>query len=146
MKVTKNFIVQEFIYPELYAEICDDSATMMNPAIYNIAQLLRDLVGKPVTINNWNTGGSYKESGLRSPNTKTGAKKSAHKSGEAIDCKIKGMSSYEMAAIVQKNWQAFKSAGLTEIENPSSTEGKYNDWLHLSCRATGLETLKIINP
>ena len=145
MKLTDNFELHEFINPTTYNKFGVNSLRYIRPEIIAIAQLFREIVGCPVTINNWKSGGSYSESGLRDFNTSTGASYSAHKFGAAIDVKT-GLTSHQMAAIVEKNWGAFKVVGLTRIEDPDYTEGKSKDWLHMDCLWTGKNELVIVRP
>ena len=88
IKVSKNFYLDEFIDKGIYNRFEAKSQRYIRPELIKIAQIVRDYTEKSVTINNWSTGGSYKESGLRSFKTSTGATYSAHKYGAAMDLKI----------------------------------------------------------
>lgn len=130
MKVSEDFILQEFVDPETYKRFGDKSIWFIDPKIIDIAQLIRNLTHKPVTINNWEWGGVYKESGLRSLTTTTGAKYSQHKYGRAIDIKVEGMSVQEVYNIIMQNIEIFRAVGLTTIEDIDKTP----TWLHLDVR------------
>lgn len=138
MNVSKNFILKEFIDPELYMLRADKSIELIDPRIIGIAQFFRDYFGQPITINNWHKGGGYKESGLRRFLTKTGAKFSQHKFGRAIDMKIQDVDPEEARQEIRKHWDKFKTCGMTTIEDGTPT------WLHVDCRYTGTDTLLII--
>ena len=130
MRVSENFILQEFVGPEVYQKFGDKSMWFIDPKIIDIAQLVRNLTHRPVTINNWHNQGHYKESGLRSMTTKTGAKYSQHKYGRAIDIKVDGMNVQEVYDVIMTNIDLFRAAGLTTIEDIEKTP----TWIHLDVR------------
>ena len=130
ISVSKNFYLDEFIYPEAYNTLGEASAQLIDERLINIAQYFRDELGLPVTINNWYTGGQYKESGLRDRNTKTGSPKSAHKEGLAIDIKVKGMSGQQMYAWAKSRSRDLYALGVRRIETPTLTP----TWLHLDLK------------
>lgn len=91
-KITKNFSLEEFK--------CKDGSDIPNDVIPNIIELannlqvLRDAIGKPITIN----------SGYRSPkyNTKIGGiKNSQHVKGKASDLRVAGVTPKELALIIE---------------------------------------------
>lgn len=142
IKVAKSFFADEFLPPG------ETDITLIDPQLIVIAQWLRDTLGKPVTINNYATGGHYKESGLRSLNTKTGAKFSAHKPlekqgsiGRAIDVKVKGMTAKEVYEYCLLNQDILYEIGVREIEDQRYTAS----WVHLSTRGNW-DRIKIIKP
>lgn len=143
--MSKYFKIFELMPPEL--EPWGEFAwAFIDDRIVIAADLFRAKVDRPVLINTWKWGGAYKESGLRMPNTTTGGKLSQHKFGRALDLKVEGLSSFEMAEIVQRNEKEFMRIGLTTIEAPEHTHGKFKDWLHIDCRHTGLDKIKIVRP
>jgi hypothetical protein len=135
VKVSKSFFADEFLYPG------ETDINKIDLRLIEIAQWLRDTLAKPVTINNYATGGQYKESGLRSLTTTTGAKRSAHKEGKAIDIKVKGMTAKEVYEFCLKHSDTLYAMGVREIEDQRFTPS----WLHLSTRGNW-ERIKIIKP
>jgi len=135
IKVSKSFFADEFLHPK------ETDISKIDPKLIIIAQYIRDMLGKPVTINNYATGGQYKESGLRDINTTTGAKKSAHKIGKAIDIKVKGMTSREVYDWCLDNQMQLYALGVREIEHNGYTP----TWTHISTRGEHL-AIKIIKP
>jgi len=134
IKCTKNFYQDEFIYEGGDFNLVDSKLVV-------VAQWLRDTLGKSVTINNWATGGQYKESGLRSLATTTGAKKSAHKEGKAIDIKVAGMTAKEVFDFCLSKQIELYAMGIREIE-----DNKYTPtWTHLGTRGNHL-AIKVIKP
>lgn len=134
VKVSKNFFEDEFVYP-------GGDFAKVDPKLVTIAQWLRDQLGKSITINNYATGGQYKESGLRDVNTTTGAKRSAHKEGKAIDIKVSGMSAKDVYEFCLKNSDKLYELGVREIEDQRFCPS----WVHLSTRGDH-ERIKIIKP
>lgn len=135
IKVSKSFYADEFLFPG------ETDINKIDLRLIEVAQFLRDQLGKPVTINNYATGGQYKESGLRDINSTTGAKKSAHKEGKAIDVKVKGMSAKDVYEWCLKNSDTLYHMGIREIE-----DARYcPTWTHLSTRGDH-PTIKIIKP
>lgn len=129
-KVSENFFLDEFLDPETYQK----RDYSIDVKLIGIAQFIRENTG-PVTINNWFNKGSYKESGTRRPESKTGAKKSAHKPNDqgvcrAIDVKVKGMTGPGMFEWAKANKDKLYFLGVRSIEHPSLTPS----WLHLSTR------------
>lgn len=142
LQVSGNFILEEFICPEIYAIWGELSLWFIDSRIIDIAQFLRTRLNKPCTINNWHSGGQYKESGLRSFNTTTGGKFSDHKFGRAIDLKIKDTSPAQVHQFIKDNLAALSLLGLTTLENLEFTP----TWSHLSTRNWGDHKLHIVNP
>ena len=145
-KVSDNFYLDEFINPTTYKRFGAKSQRYIRPELIKIAQTLREFTDLPITINNWASGGAYKESCLRDFNTSTGASYSAHKFGAGMDLKIGSLSSHEMAQIIIDNFEMFKELGLTRIEDPNFTKGRNRDWLHIDVLWTGSNELQIIKP
>ena len=141
MKVSANFSLQEFIDPVTYSERGEKSLQLIDNRIISIAQFFRDIYGG-VTINNWHSGGSYKESGLRRFDTSTGAKYSQHKYGRAIDLKFSNKTAQQVYADIMNDKNKFFNAGLRVVENIQATPS----WLHLDVRNTGLNDILIVNP
>lgn len=134
IKASKNFYQDEFVYP-------GGDFSKIDPNLIIVAQWLRTQLGKPVTINNYATGGHYKESGLRDINTTTGAKRSAHKIGKAIDIKVKGMSAREVFSFCLDKQIELYAMGIREIEDTKYTP----TWTHLGTRGDHL-AIKVIRP
>lgn len=87
----KYFTVQEFVYPKIYSVFGTRSIEFMDPDILKIADAIRDLLGKPVYINDWQFGGGNTMRGLRPFTASVGSKFSMHKYGRAIDFVVQDM-------------------------------------------------------
>ena len=128
MKVSKNFTIYEFIFPELAQSIGLNPIWYIDPKVISMAQFLRSRFNQPVTINDWSTGGGYTLSGLRPFLTRTGARLSLHKFGKAIDVKIRDIDPIEVQEDIIQNQEIYMDAGVTAIEKGTPT------WTHLDCR------------
>lgn len=140
MKVSEHFDLREFIDPVTFAELGNKSIEKIDKRLIDIAELLRKLTGKGVTINNWHTGGQYHESGLRRADTSTGAAKSAHKEGKASDHKVTGMTAEEVHKLVMAHEAEFYDAGVRQMEDLSFTP----TWTHLGTRGADNVNKKIV--
>ncbi|MFA6128775.1 MAG: D-Ala-D-Ala carboxypeptidase family metallohydrolase [Bacteroidales bacterium] len=138
MKVSKDFSLAEFVPPDIYEHFVDKSIWFIDPKIVQMAQFIRDRFGKPITINNYLTGGSYQYSAFRDSACTIGATNSQHRHGRAIDFRIQGMSPMEIRADIIKNFELYRASGLTAIEGGTPT------WTHIDCRFTNQDTLLIV--
>jgi hypothetical protein len=94
----KYFDIHEYVYPKLYKEYLAKGEVYklygcIDERVFITNDRIRDFINKnntnySVTVNNWYWGGAFSESGLRDPNTKTGAGVSQHKYGRASDSKF----------------------------------------------------------
>jgi len=146
IKNKKNFYLDEFIDPITYRKFGRQSQRYIRPEIIKATQCLRELVGLPITVNNWAAGGSYKESGLRNFNTSTGASYSMHKFGGAADLKIGNLSSFEMVEILKNHEEVIMDLGIRRYENPEFTKGRNRSWLHIDSAWTDCNGLLMVNP
>lgn len=135
VRLSDDFIIQEFIPKEVYDIYGIKSAWFIDIRLVNICQYLRDHIGKPITINNWFSGGSYNDSGFRVSGV--GASMSQHKYGRAADLKVKDLTPEEVHAIISEKWNVLKKLGLTTLENASKTP----TWTHIDLRFTGMDSI-----
>lgn len=71
-----------------------------NPYVLITADKLRERFGA-ITVNNWNTGGSWNNRGLRTDDS-VGATFSPHKRGAALDCNFKDATAEEVREAMRK--------------------------------------------
>ena len=140
MRVSKNFILQEFIDRDTYETFGVKCIWFIDPKVIEIAQLLRDKSKRAVTVNNWHSGGQYNLSGFRPPSTKIGAKLSQHRFGRGIDVKVEGMTPAQVHELIYKHEDEFKDTGLTTLEDLRLTK----TWTHIDCRQTNKDNIFII--
>lgn len=145
--VSENFYLDEFVDPHTYFNALNSGIGLLSEILFPIAQKLRDLYGKPISINNWwkyyeNSSNLTNQqiisdieylnhhgkvniwSGYRSSRCHVGARKSAHRYGLAIDPKGNEKKFFK---IVKDNREEFYNLGLRRLEDISITPG----WLHM---------------
>lgn len=137
----KNFVLQQLVPPDIYAALGEKAWELLQQDAVTTLDQVYDHFG-PLTVNNWHTGGRFKESGLRDPNSATGAKLSQHKKGNAFDTKplkttVKAMYDYILAHPEQFPL-------LTTLEDIAITGP--GGWLHFDCRKNPNPGIRIIKP
>ncbi len=141
ISVSKHFKACEFLPPAQHkivmakktdAERLATFYTYVEKALVEYAEKVRVYFGVSMTINNWNSGGSYTLRGFRPENTSVGAKNSMHKGNpkknircKAIDYDIKGMTAKEVRQIIKDDQKLFYSFGLRRVE--SGVSWNHND-------------------
>ncbi len=156
IRISDNFFLDEFIPPEMYRRFGEKSLLWLRPDVVRIAQALRHLFGA-CTINDWSQEGeinaleflklpnaikgkSYTESGIRLPDSKTGATFSMHKYGCAADLKFKDTDPDTIRRFIIANYhEKFRPLGLRRMEAQTPT------WVHVDVGNTGWSELTIFN-
>ena len=127
----KWFKLHELVSPAVYAHFGVFAWRFLDEGMKKDLDLLRELWGKPLIINNYAWGGSYKESGLRcNTDSIVRSKKtpylSGHVLGRAFDIKPEYMKDLpDLIKCVQLNYHKFST--ISRMENPKLTPS----WLHL---------------
>jgi hypothetical protein len=150
-----NFVVQEFVPESVYKNLGDSSIAVINSKLIIIAQELRRLLNIelyykykrniPLTINNWHTGGKFKNSGYRLPLTSVGAKFSQHKLGQAIDVRS-NIPHWEIYNAIMRNKDFFYGLGVRRLEDPRDTKGKGFGWIHIDLKDKGQKEIITFKP
>ena len=136
MKVSENFLLQEFIPKSIYDRFGVNSIWFIDDRIIKVAQYFRDKYNLPITINDWHTGGNRQYSGFRPPDCEIGAELSQHRAGRACDLKFLGQDDISIDDIrenIRANQKEFYDIGLRAVEEGTDT------WLHLSVQNTNLK-------
>jgi len=137
MKISKNFILQEFIPEHIYKNYKENSCRFIRKGMIETAQELRVVFGKTV-INDWAFGGRRSYSGYRDKNAiNIYSPLSAHSFGEAIDCVFEDVTAEEARNYILKNSAKFKY--ITRIERDVG-------WLHVDGLYTGTENIVFFDP
>jgi len=131
-KVSKNFNLDELINPTIYKRWGAKSIRYIDPRLIWIAQYIRDEIQRPVTINNWANGRTFKNSGLRWYKENKYGDYSRHLFGSCIDIKVKNLSGRDLYLFVLDHFEELNNLGLTTVENYKFTRS----WLHLSTETT----------
>jgi len=131
----KNFKIVELVDPEVHKQFGDMAWLFLDEKALKTLDLLRDTFG-PATVNNWHTGGKFKDSGLRSLNSTTGAQFSQHRFGRAFDMKFKDVLASDARTMIKSD-ELFWKTRISRIENDVN-------WLHFDL--ANCEGIKWINP
>lgn len=141
----KWFKLHELVSPAVYAHFGAFAWNFLDEGMKQDLDLLRELWGKPLTINNYAWGGSYKESGLRcNTDSIVRSKKtiycSAHLMGRAFDIKPEDLKDIpELYKCVQLNYHKFKA--ISRMENI-----KYAiSWVHVDNFGDRGSSIQIFN-
>ena len=136
----KHFALVELVDEPVFRERGEHAWELLRPDALETLDRLRSVFG-PIIVNNWFTGGSYSESGLRRPTTGTGAKWSMHKYGGAFDCKFtSGTTPHKAFAYIMARPEEFPL--LTTLEDVEKTVS----WLHFDCRNHDKSGIWVVNP
>ena len=138
MRVSRNFVIQEFVPEDIYDVFGDRSIWFVDPIIIKVAQFFRDRYNVPIIINDWHIGGKRNLSGFRPPYVKLGAKLSQHRMGRAVDLKWEGLDPDKVRQNIKDNQEDFMAVGVTAVEESTDT------WLHIDVRTTGLKEILFI--
>ena len=116
------FKAQELVPPSIYEKMGERSLVLIDDrALQTLDQLRRSL--GPCTVNDWCFGGKFKQSGLRTPESKHYSPTSKHSFGRAMDCKFRDHTAEEVRQFVIKNRDLFPF--ITFIESDVS-------WFHFA--------------
>ena len=127
---SKYFKIEELVDPVTLKELGEEACwAKFRPEVLIGLDRFRELVNAPVTINNWATGGSYKESGVRRKDTPTGSPMSRHKEWDGFDVKVKDMPPKEVREVIKANYLWL---GVTRIEADTPT------WTHIDFKPVPL--------
>lgn len=130
----KNFILQEFVGPDVFDEFGERAWQFLDIRAIESIDKFRDFIGKSITINNWHVGGDRKESGLRIPGYEYHKKFSQHSFGRAFDHLVDGMEPSEVQEIWIENADRFRIGGIEKAKT----------WTHVDWRQS--EKLVIFTP
>lgn len=135
----RKFKIQELVGPKCFAERGERAWELLNAGVLRDIDRVSELFG-PVTINNWHSGGTFKESGLRDHDTSTGARWSAHKFGFGFDLKFKTVTVKQVYDYILAHRDEFPS--ITVIEDIAHTP----TWLHVDGRNHDRTGIWIVKP
>lgn len=105
------FDSEELVCKHVHDKHGDKSLMFFDPRILKVADWIRERLNKPVYVNNWDSGGTYDERGLRCilcPLVKDKVLAdtlylSGHIFGRALDLDVQGMVAEEVRQWIYKN-------------------------------------------
>ena len=134
-EIKKYFKIQEFVSKRVYKKYGEGAWQFICPRLLHTLLIIREGLGKPITINNWHNGGKFSQRGLRSnmgtifySKFKKGRMYlSAHIMGRAVDFDVKGMTAPEV-----RDWlEGFEKELPYKIRLENKMKGKQISWVHL---------------
>ena len=128
----KHFRIEELVSPVVDNEYGESAIMLFDDRILRSADAIRDYFGKPVTINNWASGGNRRYSGYRSDGDIASmrrlgthcAKMSQHRFGRALDLIVGDIPAEEVRSAIIADRALFP--GITRMEGGV-------DWVHIDC-------------
>lgn len=153
MKVSQNFVAQEFVPKSIFTQFGVNSTWFINEKCVKLAEFYKSFfttyfknkLGNDkvktvlVTINNWHIGGGKQWSGIRTPDFTEGGKLSQHRFKSAFDCEMtiifaddkkQEVDYKEIHQVIQAHEAEFMANGLTCVEDVRDATG----WLHSDVR------------
>ena len=134
MKVSNNFVIQEFVPKETY-DLRFPSVWFIDERVIKIAQFMRDRFKCAMFINSWHLQprNSLSYRGFRpfsGAGAKVGSKYSQHRWGRAFDHHCVGISVQEVYADIMNNIDLYHDQGVRAVENIDKTP----TWIHIDIR------------
>lgn len=135
----QHFVIQELVHPSIHAQWGDRAWEFLDPRLLQSLDQLREYFG-PIIVNDWHTGGTHVDSGLRQFASVIGAAMSQHKFGRAADCKFKNTTPLGASSIITAMPSRFPL--ITTLEDVLKTV----TWLHVDVRNNPDAGLRIVQP
>lgn len=135
----QHFSVYELVPPEVYRARGERAWELLDSRLLVTLDALRDHFG-PISVNDYRWGGSRTESGLRLPETATGAVYSQHQYGRAADLHLEDVTpqeAYEAILAHPEKWPM-----LTTVEDIRYTPS----WIHVDCRNNERTGIRVVIP
>lgn len=131
------FKIKELVCEHVYERHGENAWAFFDPRLIAVLLFIRTNLGKPMTINNWATGGNFSQRGLRCNlcelvKKKTSLYVSAHMEGMAADFDVRGMTAEQVRTWLYNNRE--------RIPYPIRLE-KDTSWVHIDVRTTS--TIKV---
>jgi hypothetical protein len=131
------FELKEIVCKDVYNYYKDVAWQFFDSRLLTTIDRLREKIGKPIFVNNWDTGGQFDERGfrcLRCSIVKQAIKNnkmyvSPHMTGQAIDFDVEGLLADEVRQWIIKNQNLWPY--------PLRLEADVN-WVHLDTREIGI--------
>ena len=126
----KNFSLEELVCPHVFKTHGQRAWAFFDERILETLQTIRELIGKPITVNNWSRGGQFSQRGCRCTacqiiKEKSAANKSyvsAHILFRAFDFDVEGMTAQQVRDFIVTNQD--------KLPHPIRLEGGVN-WVHI---------------
>lgn len=123
-----HFITKEFVPPEIYASEGDRAIGRIDPRMVEFIEKLRTDLDRPITINNWHLGKSFKYRGFRPEGCGVGVPGGQHYLGRALDFDVEGMSAMDVRLYILGRLDQYPQ--VTRMEDDVK-------WVHVDCKDIG---------
>lgn len=140
-KVKKNFGIRELVCSHVYNKWGDRAWMFLDTVLLYIIYVLRnDVVSAPMIVNNWSSGGSYSQRGLRcnlcaeakAKTDKGTLYLSAHCLGKAIDFTVSGVDAETIRNKIRSYWKSHDELPPIRLETGVS-------WVHIDVYDSGTD-------
>ncbi len=130
-----DFCIEEFVSPRVFKKYGESAWQFLDMRMLHTVYIVRELLGKSITINNWKWGGKFTQRGLRSNVGYIFKSKflkgvmylSGHVLGKAVDFDVKGMTAVEVREWLVRNQKQLPY----KIRLECKLNGKEITWTHL---------------
>lgn len=133
MKTIKDYFnIKELVDEATFKRHGENAWQFICPMLQETMLILRENIGKPITVNNWGNKGGFTQRGLRHNRSEMVKDKisiylSAHMMGKGVDFNVKGMTASEVRAWIVANQDLFPY----KIRLERNFKGKEITWIHL---------------
>ena len=133
--IKKYFKIQEFVNKKTYDKYGETAWQFMCPRLLHTMLIIREGIGRPITINTWYKGGRFSQRGLRTNIGQIVIKMvrrmklylSPHIMGRAVDFDVKGMTAEQVRIWIRTNQRLFPC----KIRLEHKMKGKFISWVHI---------------
>lgn len=136
-KLKQYFDIYELVDEQTYTKFKDKAWGYFDYDTLESLLIIRENLGRKITINNWYWNGQFSQRGLRTNvcsivKKKTNGNKlylSAHVLGKGIDFDVEGMTASEVRKWIVENEHLFNCK--IRLEHKYAKSGKEITWVHL---------------
>ena len=118
----KHFKIYEFVDKETYELLGEQAWKLFNMDLLLDLDWLRFKLDKKITVNDWYWGGEYQNRGFRTAKSTVGSTTSQHRSGNAVDFTVDGMTAEEVRQFILDNEDTYED--INRMEDDVS-------WVHI---------------
>ena len=133
MKTIKEyFCIEELVDKAVFDKYGNSAWKFLDETILETLLVIREGLGKPISVNNWKYGGKFSQRGLRHNMSSLVKNKkriylSAHIFGKAFDFGVTGMSAVDVRKWIVENEDLFPF----KIRLERNMNGKPISWVHV---------------
>lgn len=130
-----HFCIEEFVSPRVFKKYGEDAWQFLDMRMLHTIYIVRELLGRRMTINNWKWGGKFTQRGLRSNLGYIFRSKflkgimylSGHVLAKGVDYDVEGMTGTEVREFLVRNQKKLPY----KIRLERNLKGKPIRWCHM---------------